>query len=106
MTAVVDAAASVVGAAASVVGAGVDIAGSAVSGTIDVVSSGVSGAIDLATSDDDDDKDKKTGKDNTAAKQILAGAKPEWSPENVETVKKPDPAAEDEPVNTVWESGD
>ena len=42
----------------------------------------------------------------TTTKQILAGAKPEWSPENVETVKKPDPAAEDKPVNTVWESGD
>ena len=98
---------AVVGAAASVVGAGVDIAGSAVSGTIDVVSSGVSGAIDLATSDDDDDdKDKKTGKENTAATQILAGAKPEPSAAKVESEKMPDPAAEDERVDTVWESGD
>jgi hypothetical protein len=101
---------AVIGAAASVVGAGVDIAGSAVSGTIDVVSSGVSGvsgAIDLATSDDDnDDNDKKTGKEDAAAKQILTGAKPEPSPENVETVKVPNPASEDELVDTVWESGD
>ena len=97
---------AVVGAAASVVGAGVDIAGSAVSATIDVVGSGVSGAIDLATSDDDDDKDKKDDKANTAAKQILAGAKPVPSPENVEAEKKPGPAAEDEPVSTVWDLGD
>ena len=97
---------AVVGAAASVVGAGIDVAGSAVSATIDVVGSGVSGAIDLATSDDDDDDTEKTGKANTAAKQILTDTEPEQTTVEVTPPEKPASAAKDEPVDAVWDIGD
>ncbi len=97
---------AVVGAAASVVGAGIDVAGSAVSATIDVVGSGVSGAIDLATSDDNDDNDKKTGKADTAAKRILADAEPAQTTVGVSPPEKPVSAVKDEQVEAVWDFGD
>jgi hypothetical protein len=100
---------AVVGAAASVVGAGVDVAGSAVSATIDVVGSGVSGAIDLATSDDDEEdgnKDKKVAPEDKAAKQIIAGAKPESLPKDADSETSPTPEGEDGHVETVMELGD
>lgn len=100
---------AVVGAAASVVGAGVDVAGSAVSATIDVVGSGVSGAIDLATSDDEEEdvtKVKKVRPEDRAATKIIAGAKPDSLPQDVDSETNPTPEVEDGHVETVFDLGE